>query len=167
LVFDLLSGCFTQWSIDPYTKNDIVSAPELAVKAGDLVLRDRGYFTTDECKRIQQARADFVSRYKHKTTLWDPQTGQEVDLIRLLDTQRNLDQCIAIGGDPKTTVRLVALEVSQETASPTRIQGAQSQSSGVVFDGMDDLPHQSAAGGPDPRAVDRSVWASLENRNPV
>ena len=128
-VFDLLSGCFTQWSIDPYTKNDMVSAPELAVKAGDLVLRDRGYFTTDECERIQQARADFVSRYKHKTTLYDPRTGQELDLVRLLDTQRNLDQWVAIGRDRKTPVRLVAIEVSQETASRRR-QKAQREQKG-------------------------------------
>lgn len=119
-VFNLVSGCFTQWSIDPYTKNDIVSASELAVNAGDLVLRDRGYFTTDECERIQQARADFVSRYKHKTTLYDLQTGQELDLARLLETQRNLDQWVAIGKDRKITVRLVANEVSQETACRRR-----------------------------------------------
>lgn len=126
-VFDLLSGGFPHWSIDPYTKNDIVSASELEVNAGDLVLRDRGYFTIDECERIQQARADFVSRYKHKTTLYDPQTGQELDLARLLETQRNLDQWVVIGADRKTPVRLVAMEVSQETAGRRRQKARREQ----------------------------------------
>lgn len=111
-VFDLLSGSFIQWSIDPYSKNDIVAAIELVIKAGDLILRDRGYFVVAEFERIIRAGADFISRYKHKTALYDPQTGQEIDLCRLLDTQRTVDQKVLIGKDSKTVVRLIAVEVS-------------------------------------------------------
>jgi len=119
-VFNLLSGFFTQWSIDSYSKNDLLASGELTIGAGDLILRDRGYFTTTEFERIIGAKADFVSRYKHKTTLYDPQTGHELDLLRLLDTQRSIDRNVLIGKDSQTEVRLLAVEVSQETAGRRR-----------------------------------------------
>lgn len=119
-VFDLLSGCFAQWSIDTYSKNDLVAAPELTIEAGDLILRDRGYFIVAEFDRIIRAGADFVSRYKHKTTFYDPQTGHEINLCRLLDMQRTVDQKVLIGKDSKTEVRLIAVEVPQETADRRR-----------------------------------------------
>jgi len=124
-VFDLLCGSFTHWSIDTYSKNDLVAAPELAVEAGDLVLRDRGYFLVAECRRIMKAGADFISRYKHRTALYDPQTGQDLDLCRLLDTQRTVDRKVWIGKDGKTEVRLIAVEVSQETAARRRQKARQ------------------------------------------
>jgi len=119
-VFDLLGGSFIQWSIDAYRKNDIAAASELRIEAGDLVLRDRGYFLVAEFERIIRAGADFISRYKHKPAFFDPQTGQEIDLCRLLDTKRTVDQKILIGKDGKTEVRLIAIEVSQETAGRRR-----------------------------------------------
>ncbi|MFA5292392.1 MAG: IS4 family transposase [Phycisphaerae bacterium] len=119
-VFDLLCGSFTQWSIDTYSKNDQAAASELMIKVDDLILRDRGYFIVAEFGRIIKAGADFISRYRHKTTLCDPQTGQEINLLRLLDTQRTVDQRVLIGKDSKIEVRLIAMEVSQETAGRRR-----------------------------------------------
>ena len=119
-VFNLISGIFTQWSIDSYSKNDLLAAGELAIEAGDMVLRDRGYFTATECERIVGAKADFISRYKHKTALYDPQTGHELDLLRLLDMQRTVDMDVVIGKDSQTRVRLIAVEVTQETAGRRR-----------------------------------------------
>lgn len=119
-VFNVLSGFFVQWSIDTYSKNDTAAAPELPIEAGDLILRDRGYFMVAEFERIIKAGADFVSRYKHGIVLYDPQTGQEIDLLRLLDTHRSIDMNILIGRDSKTQVRLIAVEVSDEIAGRRR-----------------------------------------------
>ena len=90
------------------------------IKVGDLILRDRGYFIVAEFERIIKAGADFISRYRHKTNLYDPQTGREIDLLGLLDTQRIVDRKVLIGKDNKTEVRLIAVEVSRETASRRR-----------------------------------------------
>ena len=128
-VYDLLSGSFTHWSMHPYSKNDLTVANELHVRAGDLVLRDRGYFTAKESRRIIEANGEFVSRYKHKTTLYDPQTGQELDLLRLLKTQRTVDRKVLIGKEDQVEVRIIAAEVSQETASRRR-QKAKKESRG-------------------------------------
>jgi hypothetical protein len=119
-VYDLLSGSFTHWSMHAYRKNDLVVASDLEVRMGDLVLRDRGYFTPNELQRIMAAQGDFVSRYKHKTTLYHPETGEEIDLFRLLKTERNIDRNVLIGKDQPIEVRLLAAKVSQEIASRRR-----------------------------------------------
>jgi hypothetical protein len=119
-VFNLRSGFFTQWSIDSYSKNDFAAAPELQVDAGDLILRDRGYFTTRESQRLMETQADFVSRYMYPTTLYDGKTGQPLDLLKMLSIQGCLDDRVLIGKDKRTEVRLIAIEVSQETAGRRR-----------------------------------------------
>lgn len=127
--FDLRGGSFTHWSIDPYSKNDLVAADDLHIQAGDLVLRDRGYFTYEQCRRIIDVQADFVSRYKHNTIFHDPQTGYQLDLCALLKTQRNIDATVMIGKSDRREVRLMAMKVSQETASRRR-QKAKKQTHG-------------------------------------
>lgn len=119
-VFNVLSGFFTQWSIDAYSKNDSAAAPELPIEAGDLILRDRGYFATTEFERIITAGADFISRYKHGVALYDPQSGDELDIVRMLDTQRCIDRNVLIGKDSRTKIRLIAMEASEEIAGRRR-----------------------------------------------
>jgi hypothetical protein len=127
--FDLRGGSFTHWSIDSYSRNDLVAADDLHIHAGDLVLRDRGYFTYDQCRRIIDTQADFISRYKHNTTFHDPQTGYQLDLCALLRTQRNIDAKVMIGKSDRMEVRLIAMKVSQEMASRRR-QKAKKQTHG-------------------------------------
>ncbi len=52
--YDLLSQQFTSFSIDPYSRNDQEVSPELAVEPGDLVLRDRGYFSVPAMKKHKE-----------------------------------------------------------------------------------------------------------------
>lgn len=59
-VYDLLSAELIEFSIDPYSKNDLRAAPELKLNAGDLVLRDRGYLSAGEIQRHFEAAADFI-----------------------------------------------------------------------------------------------------------
>ena len=118
--YDLLAGSFTQWSIHSYSQCDLAVASELEVRTGDLVLRDRGYFTPSESLRIIEAKGEFVSLYKHKTNIYDPETGQEIDLLRLLKTQRRIDRKVLLGKKERVEVRIIATEVSQEIASDRR-----------------------------------------------
>jgi len=128
-VYDLLSGSFTHWSMHSYSKNDISVANELEIRSGDLVLRDRGYFTINESQRIIEAKGEFISRYKHKINFYDLETSQEIDLFRLLKAQKNVDRKILIGKEDRVEVRIIAAEVSQETASRRR-QKAKKQTKG-------------------------------------
>jgi len=118
--YDLRSGGFVKFSIDTYRKNDLSAANELELKPADLVLRDRGYFALDEFRRIIDAKADFVSRYKHKKKLYHPATGAAINLIDLLKKHGNLDMPVLAGKDQQTKLRLIAIKVNEETANSRR-----------------------------------------------
>ena len=89
-VYDLISGSFISFSIDPYSKNDLAAAPEIELQKGDLVLRDRGYYINDEIKRHLDAGADCIYRYKHKTTFLDSITGDTINLLEELEKRYNI-----------------------------------------------------------------------------
>ena len=63
--YELISSRLVGFSIDPYSKNDLAAAPELAIQEGDLVLRDRGYLTTEEVRRHCAAGAAHNLRHQH------------------------------------------------------------------------------------------------------
>jgi hypothetical protein len=119
-VYDLLSGTFITFSIDTYSKNDLVAAPELDIKMGDLILRDRGYFTFAEVKRHLEAKADFIYRFKTRTPFFDPQTGVAIDLYDLLEKNGSLDLVVSMDKDCTVKVRLIAVPVSEEQANQRR-----------------------------------------------
>ncbi|MDM8557131.1 transposase [Desulfococcaceae bacterium HSG7] len=53
-VYDLLSWQFIQFSIDPYSKNDLSAASDISVRPGEPLLRDRGYFSVKNIKELKR-----------------------------------------------------------------------------------------------------------------
>ncbi len=92
--YNLLSGRFLAFSIDAYSKNDLAVTRDLEVEPGDLVLRDRGYFTVDAMAAQKAAGADSINRYKHQTTLFDPATGEALNLLALLTQHGSVDRIV-------------------------------------------------------------------------
>lgn len=121
-VYDLVSGSFISFSIDPYSKNDLAAAPEIEIQEGDLVLRDRGYYINDEIKRHLNAGADCIYRYKHKTTFLYPVTGDTINLLEELEKKQKLDITVMLNNKEKTKVRLVAFPVSEEIGNIRRMK---------------------------------------------
>ena len=119
-VHKLVSGRFIHFSIDPYSKNDLSAAPELEIRQGDLVLRDRGYYTNGEMSRHVKEQADCIYRYKNKTIFLDPESGQPINLITLLESKGNLDIEVCLNNKERTKVRLLASPVSQKIANNRR-----------------------------------------------
>lgn len=119
-VYDLLSGQFVMFSIDPYSKNDLTAAPELVLQEGDLVLRDRGYLIIDELQRHIDSKAHCIYRYKFHMVLKDPKTEEPIDLFSLLKKEKHLDMEIMLNNEAKTIVRLLAYPVSKEVADNRR-----------------------------------------------
>jgi hypothetical protein len=115
-VYDLLSGHFLHFSIDPYSKNDLLAAPELELHRADLVLRDRGYYTNGEMKRHIDMGADCIYRHKQKVLYLDPQSGKPIQLLSLLEQNNFLDMEASLNDKEHTAVRLMAAPISQEVA---------------------------------------------------
>ena len=121
-IYDLLSGHFIHFSIDPYSKNDLAATLEIPVQAGDLVLRDRGYFTIQAIDEHKQAGADSINRYKHDTALYDPDSGQKIHLLELLSRNGSVDMLVRAGPQQTVLLRLIAVPAPEETANLRRMK---------------------------------------------
>lgn len=120
--YDLMAEKFIAFSIDTYSKNDLLAAPELVLEESDLVLRDRGYLTLDEMARHVKKGAEFIYRYKYKTKLFDPLTKKPIDITAELEKNSNLDMIVELNDKERTLVRLVTAQVSEETANKRRMK---------------------------------------------
>jgi hypothetical protein len=119
-VYDLLSGSFLSFSIDPYSKNDLKAAGELDIKQGDLVLRDRGYMRNEEIKRHFDKGADCIYRHRQKVIYLDPVSREPINLLAMLRKRQSLDIQVCLNDSDHTLVRLVAVPVSTELANERR-----------------------------------------------
>lgn len=120
--YDLLALRLVDFSIDPYSKNDLLAAPELLIEAGDLVLRDRGYLIPNEIQRHADAGADCIYRHKTGTTYLDPHSGEPINLAMMLRESGNLDIHVLLNNEARTPVRLVSAPVDEETANLRRMK---------------------------------------------
>jgi len=121
-IYDLLSGRFIHFSIDPYSKNDQAATMEIPVQPGDLILRDRGYFRIHVIAEHKRAGADSINRYKHPTILYDPATGQKINLLELLTRHGSGDMLVSAGIERTAVLRLIAIPVPEETANLRRMR---------------------------------------------
>jgi hypothetical protein len=120
VIYDLLSGQFIGFSIDTYTKNDLKSAPELQIREGDLVLRDRGYLSNNEVKRHIDTGADCIYRYKSRMKLLDVGTLKPIDLTKMLKKNGALDLDVRLNNKEKTIVRIISSPVDKSVANERR-----------------------------------------------
>lgn len=121
-VYDLVSGQLIDFSIDPYSKNDLAAAPALELREGDLVLRDRGYLTAAEMQRHCDAGAHFIYRHKTGAIYLDVATGLAIDLPAILRRDGRLDIEVLLNNAERTRVRLLAAPVGAEIANLRRMK---------------------------------------------
>ena len=126
-IYDLVSRQFIQFSIDPYSKNDLAVVFDISVQPGDLVLRDRGYFSVKAIEAFKNKGTDSILRYKHKKSLFDIETGKEIHLLKYLTKHGSMDKMILIGANEKYPVRILAKPVNEETANLRRMKAKKEQ----------------------------------------
>lgn len=121
LILDLLSSCLLHFSIDSYSRNDLLAAWDMEVQAGDLVLRDRGYLSTDIILAMEAKGAFYIYRYKHSYTYYRPDNGKEIKLVKILrnGSRNTIDRIMQMGkGGP--SIRFVGIRLPQEVANERR-----------------------------------------------
>ncbi len=121
-VYDLLAGNFVYFSIDTYTRSDLAAVFDFTLQKGDLMLRDRGYLVLDAISKAIDSEADIISRYKHKMTFTDPETGENIDLLKMLKGKGKVDMQVLAGEKEKVLVRIVAVPACEETANLRRMK---------------------------------------------
>jgi len=121
-VYDIKNMMLLSFSIDSYSKNDLKATPELEIRKGDLVLRDRGYLIMGELRRHIHLSADFIYRHKTKFVYLDPITKSPIDMLGLLRKYGHLDMTVLLNDGEQTPVRLIASPVDKETANLRRMK---------------------------------------------
>lgn len=119
-IFDLLSGRFISFTINPYSKNDQACVSYMKIEKNDLTLRDRGYLTMDEIKRHIQTGAHCIYRYKTGMQLLDYNTAEPINILAILQKENTLDLMVRLNDKDRTPVRIAAKPVDQETADNRR-----------------------------------------------
>lgn len=119
-VYELISGRFIDFSVDAYSKNDLLAAPELKICKNDLVLRDRGYCSFREIERHARLGAHCIFRHKMKFIYLNPKSGQPIDLMKLLRKNCRIDMVVCLNNKERTQVRLLAEPASDHIANQRR-----------------------------------------------
>lgn len=127
-LYDLRAQRFVSFRLSGFNRNDQAAAPDvLAVaQAGDLVLRDLGYFVLATFQQIAQAGAFFLSRLRLDTSLRDPRTGQGLNLLVTLQRQGRLDREVWLG-EAQLRVRVVAVKLPEAVAAERRRKARQNR----------------------------------------
>jgi len=119
-IADLLSGAVLHWSLSGFTRNDQTAAPDIlsVAQAGDLIIRDLGYFCLGVLNQLALGGAYFLSRYRHGLKVYEL-NGQPLDLLGELKAQGSLDRWVLLG-EARVRARLVALPAPQALANARR-----------------------------------------------
>lgn len=121
-VYDLLSGKFISFSINSYKMNDQASVLEMEITKDDLTLRDRGYLSMDEIKRHIKSEAHCIYRHKMNMQFLDDATEEPIDLLAILKREGSVDRIVRLNDAERSSVRIVAMPVDQETADLRRMK---------------------------------------------
>jgi len=124
VVCDLLTARVEHLCLSGFARNDQRAAPDILeiLKAGDLVIRDLGYFVLAAFAAIIERGAFFLSRYRHGTVVLDPRTQRPIPLAKVLKKQGFFDAQILLGAKDRIPVRLVAVAVPEAVANHRRRQ---------------------------------------------
>jgi hypothetical protein len=127
--FDVKSGIVNDLSIHSAKRPDNKDAIQTIdlVRPGDLNIRDLGYFSIDYFKKIEKAKAFFLSRLNTQILVYRKKLDyQELDFEKIYQMMKTgniqrLDQTVYIGGKVRFPVRLI-LELVPEKVVATRIR---------------------------------------------
>jgi hypothetical protein len=122
-VLDLVTGRFVDFQIGSFRHNDQKAASWTAelVRAGDLILRDPGYFTLGSLRTIAAKGAYFITRLSLDTSLFYSD-GTELDLVAELRAATGdlLERPVLAGAGQRLSVRLVAVRLGPREAAERR-----------------------------------------------
>lgn len=115
--YELLSGRIEQLQLQPAVQADKSYAFEKRdhLQAGELILRDLGYYSVEEYARLEERGVYYISRLKQQISIYEERKGKLVSINykaiigRLQKSgDRYLDTIVYIGRDHKHPVRLIA-----------------------------------------------------------
>lgn len=123
LLLDLLTGELEQIVFQTGCDPDQAYEADLAtLQPGVLRVSDLGYFNLARFQTINAHQAYFLSRLDLKVGLYDPATGQPVDLLTWLQGQTTpiSERLLEVGSTARLPCRLIAVRLPQEVVDRRR-----------------------------------------------
>jgi hypothetical protein len=119
---DLLGEQFIDFHLSPFTHNDQSAAGEIisSLQAGDVLIRDLGFFVLPIFRDIASAKAYFISRLRHDVCLYESLGSKKINLLKKLKRQGFADLTVCVGAHEQFPCRLVAIPVAKEVAAERR-----------------------------------------------
>jgi hypothetical protein len=120
-IYDLMSQSFVRFALSSFRLNDRAVARHIVkiVRAGDLIIRDLGYFVLQAFQEFELLKAFFVSRLRSDTLIYQADGLKEVDLLELLKRYGQVDQWVSLG-QIKAPARLVGIKLEESVANERR-----------------------------------------------
>ena len=123
LAYDLLAGQMAQVKVTDQSQGEQLAHFEL--QPGDLVVTDRGYGHRFSVAVVKQAGAEGLFRIHPDKCLLQDETGQRLDVWRLLQDERQKGQlwdvpAFCTDDQQRYAVRLIAAQLPQEQADLAR-----------------------------------------------
>lgn len=122
VVYEALRERFTHFEIGSFRDNDQKWASHILtiVQAGDLLIRDLGYFVLEVLAKLHEQGVFFLTRLKLNVKIYDEHGIKELHLVKLLKKYGSLDLAITLGQKLKLPVRLVAIPLPEKIAQERR-----------------------------------------------
>lgn len=124
---ELKSGEYTHFDLQSFRDNDQKFSPEILKElcAGDLIIRDLGYWALAVFQQIIDLKAFFVSRLRFGVNLYTIDTGQQINLAKILRKARKSGQSIVelevlVGSQAKVKSRVVAIRCPPQVTRKKR-----------------------------------------------
>lgn len=127
LRLDLLSEQYTNVEVQRFRDNDQKHAPAIVadISAGELIIRDLGYWNLKVMRQIGEKGGFFLSRYMFGIKLYDTQTGELLELEKHLKRAKRkgidvLDLSLDAGKTERLPLRCVLLRIPEKIAAQRR-----------------------------------------------
>jgi len=121
-IYEMVSNRFAGFSLGGYARNDQAAALDVVelARKGDLILRDLGYLTLESLRQIGSLGAYYLSRYMSGTALYDPASGDRLELARLASPARTVQMDVHLGNEARLPCRLILVPLKEEVANRRR-----------------------------------------------
>ncbi len=124
-ILDLKTMQFLSFTLSGFTRNDQAASGDIIplCSAGDLIIRDLGYFALSTFQQVVDKGVHFLSRLRFGLNIYEPD-GTPITLKSLLKKGKKVDQWVLIG-EKKVMVRLVMLPVPKKVAAEKKRKAKQ------------------------------------------
>jgi len=118
-MFDLTQGSFDFLNLHSYSSSDQKLSMQALdyLKSGDLLLRDLGFQNLAVQQLLCEKGINFISKKKSNIKVFDPQSGDEINLTKHLQKKKTFDGQVLVGTDDKLKLRLIVRPLPKDVAN--------------------------------------------------